>query len=270
MAAEHVVPAISATQLKDLTIGLQKSVADLHQVNLLYGLVRLGLLIALLLAGAWLFWGSQSWGLAVVGLMLMGIAECGLLICTHEAIHGTLLARPKLEILISCLISWPMAWPTLSYGILHRLHHCWNAHDPRDPERVDGHANHWLWHVFGLGGLGMVFSSYRQALLLGDLDGRLSRRMLLDMAGSGLILGSLVLIAFQHGCLGRFLLSWLAVERISGAVLQYRALVEHWGLWQPRASHQLTQLYGSRTISVSPWVNLLMGGLPHHLSLIHI
>lgn len=264
MELNNAIPAITSSQLKELSQQLQRCVSDLHQVNFAYGLLRVGLLLSLLLIGAWCFWRSTHWAAAIAGLLFMSFAEFGLLICTHEASHGTLLGNPSLERLLSCLISWPMGWPTLSYGILHRFHHLWNGHDPRDPERIIPADGPWLWRIFGLGGLGLISSVYQQVFILRHEDPRICQRLGFDLCGSFLVMSGLLIFALQHGLTVRLVLSWLVVERISGALLQYRALVEHWGLWGVHATPQLTQLYASRTIGANRLVNGFMGGLPHH------
>lgn len=39
---------------------------------------------------------------------------------------GTLLGWPLLEMVLACLISWPMAWPHATYARLHRSGWCWS------------------------------------------------------------------------------------------------------------------------------------------------
>jgi fatty acid desaturase len=75
---------------------------------------------------------------------------------------------------------------------------------------------------------------------------------------------ALLLLAISQGVLVRYLLFWLLLERVIGAVVQFRGLVEHHGLWQAQSCHLLTQLYASRSITASGFLNALMGGLPHH------
>jgi fatty acid desaturase len=64
--------------------------------------------------------------------------------------------------------------------------------------------------------------------------------------------------------LGRYLLLWLVLERTIGVIVQSRGVIEHHGLWQRGESHLLTQLSATRTVGAAAWLNLLMGGLPHH------
>lgn len=171
-----------------------------------------------------------------------------LLIATHEMVHGTLLGWRRIETPLACLLSWPMAWPFLTYARLHRLHHRWNGHDARDPERTDvlpserlkaGPLRRWLqnhlltWRIVVLGGVVVVHTA-------------------------------MLSVAIARGELWRYVLFWLVLERVIGAIVQLRGLVEHHGLWQQQATHLQTQLYASRNVRCSAWFNALMGGLPHH------
>lgn len=247
-----------------LTGSLHHAVADLHLVNRYYGWFRLFLLLSLLTLGSIIYWQSDQLPLAFAGLVLLGLAESGLLITTHEALHGTLLAMPRWEKFLSCLISWPMAWPAMTYRVLHLWHHRWNSLDCRDPERIAPCSRPWLRWAVAAGGVGLILSTVQQAWLFRQFDSRLSGRMAWDAVGICLLHATIIIVAINQGVLGRYLLSWLIVERIVGCVLQTRALVEHWGLWQPRQNHLLSQLYGSRNVGADLWVNALMGGLPHH------
>ncbi|MCS5700505.1 fatty acid desaturase [Cyanobium sp. FGCU-52] len=116
------------------------AVADLGAVlscgERLWAALRLVLLTALLLSAAWLYWLLPLGWAAISAVLLAGVAYALVLIATHEMVHGTLLGWPRLEQPLACLLSWPMAWPFLTYSRLHRLHHRWNASDPRDPERT--------------------------------------------------------------------------------------------------------------------------------------
>lgn len=202
-----------------------------------------------------------------------------LLIATHEAVHGTLLGWPRLEFALSCLISWPMAWPFATYASLHQLHHRWNGRDPRDPERVEPlgeeivragplrrwHQLHPFWlRALLLGGLGLIVDTVRRGILLRDCEPRLPGRLRLDLLGVLTVQSGLLGVAFAHGVLLHHLLLWLVLERFIGALMQTRGLIEHHGLWTPSTGHLLTQLRSSRSVGAGTWLNLCLGGLPHH------
>ncbi len=233
-------------------------------MNPVPGWLRLIVLLAVVFTGGWIYWHAVHWSAALIGLLLVGLAESGLLIASHEALHGTLLAQPRWEAVLPCLIGWPMAFPILTYKVIHQLHHRWNNVESRDPERIEPCPHPWLKLAVGAGGLGLIFKTVEQAWRLRTTETRLGQRLIQDAAGIALVHGTLLGIADSQGCLWRYLLSWIVVERIVGVIMQSRALVEHWGLWHPRGSFLLSQLYGCRNVGSPAWLNTIMGGLPHH------
>ncbi len=251
-------------EITNLSRQIRLAVGDLHHVNRGHGWLRLLLLVAIVLSGAWMYWHALHWAAAVIGLVLVGVAESGLLIATHEALHGTLLALPRWEGMLSCLIAWPMAFPIQTYKIIHQLHHRWNNVECRDPERIETCAHPWLKLAVVAGGLGLIFKTVEQAWKLRQTEPRLARRLINDATGIALLHGVLLGLAIHQGCLLKYVVSWIVVERIVGVIMQSRALVEHWGLWQPQRTFLLSQLYGCRNVEASGWLNTIMGGLPHH------
>jgi fatty acid desaturase len=254
-------------------------VVDLDTVNRSLTLLRLGGLVALLLTTAWLSWQTAEPLPMLAAALLAGAAYALLLIGTHEAVHGKLLGMPRLEFALSCLISWPMAWPFATYASLHLLHHRWNGRDPRDPERTEplaaeqfaaGPLRRWqqrhplVARALGHGGLGLIASTYGHGVRLRGEDHRLTRRLALDVTGSLLLQTALLALALSQGVLGRYLLFWLVLERAIGVIVQSRGVIEHHGLWGSGDNHLLTQLYATRSVGAAAWLNLLMGGLPHH------
>ncbi len=270
---------LHGSSLHRLESDLREAVADLTTVAPLLGLLRIATFGGLLIGGTWRFWSTES-PLASMGfLTVAGIAYALLLISTHEAVHGTLLGRPRLEFAFSCLISWPMAWPFATYASLHRLHHRWNGCDGRDPERVDPlaeeiqqagplrrwHQRHPFWlRALLLGGVGLIVDTAHKGVVLRSCDPRLPARLRLDLAGVLVVHLAMLGLAIAHGVLLRYLLFWLVVERLIGVIIQTRGLIEHHGLWTPSASHRLTQLRSSRSVGASIWLNACLGGLPHH------
>jgi fatty acid desaturase len=251
--------------------------------------LRLILLLAVLLSGAWLYWRLPLGGPAVAALLLAALAYALLLIATHEMLHGTCFGLGRWEQPLACLLSWPMAWPYLTYGRLHRLHHRWNGSDHRDPERTTAlpaelrraGALRRLWwrqqlplRLALLGGVGLIADTVIKGWRLRAVDSSLAAARWRDGAGVTVMHAAMLLIVLSQGALGRYLLFWLLLERGIGLIVQFRGLVEHHGLWeaglqqpepnQARGSHLLTQLYSTRNVRAAAWLNALMGGLPHH------
>lgn len=241
--------------------------------------LRLMALSALLLGGAWLYWRLPIGGAAIGAVLIAGVAYGLLLIATHEMVHGTLLGYRVLEQWLGCLLSWPMAWPYFTYARLHHLHHRWNGCDPRDPERTTPLLQERLaagplrrlvqrhllgWRVGVLGGVGLIVDVARKGFSLQQQDQGLVRARFIDGAGVTAVHTAMLLIALTQGELWRYLLFWLLLERVIGAIAQFRGMVEHHLLWRSGESQLLTQLYATRTINAGKWLNALLGGLPHH------
>ncbi|MFM8526175.1 MAG: fatty acid desaturase family protein [Cyanobacteriota bacterium] len=253
--------------------------ASMTMTERLWALARLGILSSVLLGGAWVFFSQPLGALSLMVVVMAGIAYALLLIATHEMVHGTFLGRPDLERLLACALSWPMAWPQLTYARLHHLHHRWNGRDARDPERTDvlpheresaGPWRRWLqdhllpWRIVVLGGVGLIADTAAKGWQLTDVDPALARSRWLDGVGVIAVHGLMLSLAITHNVVWRYLLFWLVLERVIGAIVQFRGLVEHHGLWHSESSHLLTQLYGSRNVTVPIWLNAFFGGLPHH------
>lgn len=222
-----------------LIADLQAAVADLRpSAPRTSGALRLALLLAVLALGAWFYWGHLAWPIRLAGLLLLSLAEALLLIASHEAGHGTLLGRRRLERVLALLIGWPMAWPSASYRLLHGLHHRWSGSDPRDPEQVRLRSPGVVWRLCLFGGVGLVLRAYLEAWRLRGVQPRLGGALLLDAIGVALLQLLVLAIALHQQLLLPYLLSWVVVERLAGAALQLRGAIEHWQLG-PVAVHPL-------------------------------
>jgi fatty acid desaturase len=204
-----------------------------------------------LIGGSWLFWMLPLGVPTVAVLTMAGVAYALLLIATHEMVHGTLLGWRRIETMIACLLSWPMAWPYLTYARLHRLHHRWNGRDPRDPERTDvllverlqaSPLRRWQqshqqpWRILVLGGVGLIADTMIKGLQLQRVDPRLGLARLGDGIGVVVVHTAMLSVAVVKGEIWHYLLFWLVLERVIGGIVQLRGLVEHHGLWQQHAS----------------------------------
>lgn len=247
-----------------LITDLHAAVADLRTTSTRPAQLRLLLLLSLLAIGAAGFWLLPAWPLRIAAAVLLALAETLLLIASHEACHGTLLRRRRLELWLASLISWPMLWPVHTYRLLHGLHHRWNGSDQRDPERLHHQQpGRWLLLVVA-GGAGLILKAVQQALLLQRDYPGLRRALLLDGLGMLIVQILILTLVMRHGQLLAYAFSWFVVERLAGALLQLRGAMEHWQLWRPQHHPLLTQLYSSRTVDVPAWLSELLGGLPHH------
>ncbi|MEM9264898.1 MAG: fatty acid desaturase [Cyanobacteria bacterium P01_F01_bin.13] len=259
---------------------LQAAVSDLQSVNFWVGFWRFMVLGIVVLSCMTLAWTAHVeigfWGWTV----LAGVFYAFWLICTHDAIHHTLLGWPIVEETLARIISWPILWPVGVYSELHRLHHGWNGLDLRDPERVQWtekeyqqasplvqwYMRHqWVIDIFILGGFGIIVKTLMGGRRFQDLLPRLRFQLVADLLGMGIVQACLIgVVIFSHGSVWRYLLFWLCLERVVGVIAQTRAHLEHYGLWRQIGSHKLTQLYSSRNLQAAHWFGWLMGGLNYH------
>ena len=259
---------------------LQETVSDLNSVRFWPGFWRFSMLGTVVLGCITLAWITQAEIAFWLWTAIAGVFYAFWLICTHDAIHHTLLGWPIVEETLARIISWPMLWPVGVYSELHRLHHGWNGLDLRDPERIQWtekeyqeasplgrwYIRHqWIIDVFILGGLGIVIRTLMGGRRFQELLPRLRFQLLADLLGMGIVQACLIaVIILSQASVLRYLLFWFCLERVIGLIAQTRAHLEHYGLWQKVDGHQLTQLYSSRNLQTSRWFSWLIGGLNYH------
>ena len=182
----------------DLGTDLRESIADLQEVNPAVGLLRcLGLGIAVLgsIGLAWSAGGEVGfWSWTAIA----GLCYAFWIICTHDAVHHTLLGWGWLDELLARAIAWPMLLPIGSYSELHKLHHGWNGINLRDPERVQWtvgeyerahplvrwYVRHqWGCDIWVLGGLGLIVKSFANGVRYQSLLPRLRWQLMVDAGG---------------------------------------------------------------------------------------
>ncbi len=262
-----------------MTEAIEEAVRPLFRVNRRLGWLRvLGLLLPAL-ACLWQYYQDPSLGPALLWLVAATLLYAFLMIATHDISHATLLDQGDLEQALGCALSWPIGWPYLTYRNLHMLHHRMNGMDLRDPERREPtaeeaaragplrrlHFRHPFWgSVLGLGGLQLILSMLWFGWKLRATHSRLRGGLRADLIGILAVQAVLVAWALSQGQLLRLVLMLVVVERLVGAVMQARGMLEHHGLWRPNTTYELTQLYTSRNIQAGVLVNVLMGGLPYH------
>lgn len=262
-----------------MTEAIEAQVQPLFRVNATLGWLRLLMLLLPSLVCLWMYWQEPRLLLALPWLLMATAFYSLVLISTHDISHGTLLGQGDLEQAVGCALSWPVGWPYLTYRNLHMLHHRMNGMDLRDPERREPtsqeaarvhplrqwHFRHPFWgSALLMGGAQLIGSMFWFGWKLRNDHSRLLRGMRIDAIGIVLVQILMFGLAIWLGGLLKLLLMLFVVERIVGAVMQVRGMIEHHGLWQPNSTYELTQLYTSRNIEAGPLVNFLMGGLPHH------
>ncbi|MEB3203144.1 MAG: fatty acid desaturase [Candidatus Sericytochromatia bacterium] len=248
------------------------------------GLVMLGLAVVVasgaVVRDPWVFGG---------GLVVLAFWVASAMILTHDAIHRTLTGIRWLDDGLPPLLSWPIFWPHLTYGRLHLLHHKWNGTDIRDPERIEplpherasaGMLKRWrmkhrLWiRVFLEGGVGLIVEMARHGYKLRDEDPRMRGALVRDLVGivitQGLLYGGAWWLG-EHVLGGRggemalaWGITWLVLERVVGAIMQFRGQIEHDGLWGAGPTFFDTQWAGCRNVATHPLLARYFNYLNYH------
>jgi fatty acid desaturase len=254
-------------------------VRDLHQQDgrpgwlriLVYGTLSLSLcIIALVQENLLLF--------VLVGIVL-GFIYSSFMILTHDAIHHTLTGNKIIDEIVPRLMSWPMLWPHGTYSALHKLHHSLNGRDEADPERCHMTTEEYskasplkrlvarhqlLFRVLGAGGVGMIVNLLKQTRRIGKRSNAVRRQLLIDVAGILLVNGAMYAIASYYGVALQLFLLWFILERAVGGVQQFRAHLEHYGLWNYYPSFIESQLYNTRNFVTNPFTSFFFNGLNYH------
>ncbi len=210
--------------------------------------------------------------------LLGGLCYAPLLISTHDALHHTLTGIKWLDELLPRLVSYPINWFHGTYAEVHKIHHKMNGDDLADPERVQWtveeyeaagplgrfYVRHqWAIDIFVLGGLGLIVKTVRSALPFYRVKS-VRRALWTDVAG---ILGSYVVlyVTILPPDVGlKHLAVWFMFERITGGVLQWRAHVEHYGLWGKGRHYFETQALNCRNLKTAGWVSRYFNRLNFH------
>jgi fatty acid desaturase len=267
------------TSSDNLVKELRIAISDLRRVDARVGLFRFMTIGAIFLSLVVLAWSTINVLLFVAITAIAGIFYAFWTICSHDMLHHTLTGWSWFDTILPRLVTWPMLWPYGIYATLHRLHHAWNGIDLRDPERVQWtveeyqranpllrwYVSHqWISDIFVFGGLGLIAKTFTNGWKLRTVLPQVRSQFWLDLTGILVIQGGLLAFFSYRGEVGRYLLFWLILERIAGAIVQTRDHLEHYGLWGHSGGYQLTQLYSCRNLKTYSWVGWLMGGLNYH------
>lgn len=217
---------------------------------------------------------------AFLGLTVLAAIFYGSwLITTHDAIHHTLTGWAWFDELVPRLMSWPFIWFHGMYADVHKLHHKMNGDDFRDPERVQWtleeyqaagplgrfYVRHqWFIGIFVLGGIGLIVDTARQAFKAARVSKTTRKQIALDLAGIIPLQVGIYSYAAAHGGVLHYLMFWLIAERIGGGILQWRAHVEHYGLWGKGRHYFETQAYNCRNVRTTGWTSWFFNRLNYH------
>jgi fatty acid desaturase len=258
---------------------LQRAVADLQTTELLPGLGKYLVCAVWVLSAGYFAFTADSIVTLIPLAALTGIGMSCWMITTHDAIHHTLTGNRLLDEILPRLISWPIIWVHGTYAEVHKIHHKMNGDDFADPERVQRTVeeyeaagpvlrfyirHQWLLDIMIFGGFGLIYKTVKAAWRYLRVSGSIRRALLTDLAGIVTTQALIMVTAAAYGHLGRWLLLYLVMERCSGAVLQWRAHVEHYGLWGRGRNYFETQVYSCRNISTSAFTSWYFNRLNYH------
>jgi fatty acid desaturase len=258
---------------------LQRAVADLQHTRPGPGLLKVAECLALGVPLLYVAFTCTSYWVFLFTVVCFGSVMAAFLITTHDAIHHTLTGWGWFDEILPRLISWPINWCHSVYAEVHKLHHKMNGDDTSDPERIQWtleeyqqasslmkfYVRHqWFIDIFVLGGYGLIFQTFRAGLRFADRSKGMRRALWLDVGG---IIASNILVfgvASLYGHGWRWLVMWLVTERFTGGVLQWRAHVEHYGLWGKGRHYFETQSYNCRNLRTNELASWFFNRLNFH------
>ncbi len=264
--------AVSASQLKE-------SLADLQSTSPWYGLTKT--LSGFLILGAlsWMSLTRESTGAFVAWSVVTGIFYSAFLLLTHDAMHGTLTGWKVFDEVAARLIAYPVIWYHGIYAALHDIHHKMNGSNPRDPERPqwteDEYASasalrRWtmrnqIWlNCFVWGGFGFLYKHYYQAYKFYKTSRAVRLAIWTDVLGVFTTQGLINYWALSTGNWLRAFCFFIIIERIMGCVHQYRAWIEHYGLWGKQDNAFETQIRNSRNLKTNAFTSFFFDHLNYH------
>lgn len=215
----------------------------------------------------------------VVFSIILGFWWASSLILTHDALHYTLTGNKYFDSWFPRLISYPFLWPHGLYSDLHKLHHRMLGCDSRDPENPNYSEqeykksskakrfyirNQWFIDLFVMGGFGFIAKHYYLGWKLRGAYPYLKKTMWQDGFATVSVHSMTYLIAIQYGIVGRWVICFLIMERIVGAVHQFRSHVEHFGLSLSANNNFESQIINSRNIETNGLGALYFNHLNYH------
>lgn len=258
---------------------LQGAVHDLQTTEPLPGLIKTAVLVTLTLGFVSLAFMSAYSPLGYVFVVMAGVAFGAWVITTHDAIHHTLTGLAWFDELVPRLFSFPCLWFHGTYSEIHKLHHKMNGDDVADPERVQWteeefqraspivrfYIRHqWAIDIFVFGGIGLIYKTVAQGFKFYGRSKGLRREMWRDIIG---ILAANLLVyglAYRFGMAQWWAITWFMMERVGGGIMQWRAHIEHYGLWGKGRHYFETQAYNCRNIRTNRLTSWYFNHLNFH------
>ncbi len=257
----------------------QKAVLDLQATRPGPGVRKTLLMAALTLPAGYMALTADAFAAFFAWSLVTGCFYASWLITTHDAIHHTLTGWRWFDELVPRLISHPIVWVHGTYAEVHKLHHKMNGAELDDPERVQWteaeyaaaaplgrfYARHqWFFDIFVFGGVGLIYETVRAALPFYRKSKGIRRQLRLDLGAIVAWNAAIYAYAASQGMALRYLIFWLCMERIGGGVLQWRAHIEHYGLWGKGRHYFETQALVCRNLNTSAFGSWFFNRLNFH------
>lgn len=261
---------------------LAKTLARMSEMNPSQGILHAFLHAVMffgLFAAVAIFWQRDA-RLAVLATVPLAFVYTALLVTTHDCIHRTYTGLKWFDDF------WPvpwaalMYWPHRTYSEIHKIHHALLGRDFEDPERPTflrseyeaagrmkrWYIRHqWLINIFVLGGIGFIVKHWLMGWKLREKYPQMLKAMRKDFTAIMIIVLPVLAFMLYLGFALEYLISFIIVERIGGALMQLRALSEHYGLWDMRtAEMSARQALSARNIKSGWFFRWLFNDLCFH------
>lgn len=256
---------------------MQNAVADLQEIRPGPGLAKMAYLLVIFVGFTSCAFIAQNSTLFCLFSVASGMSIAAWIILSHDAIHHTLTGWATVDEIIPRIVSYPLIWVHGMYSEIHKLHHKMNGDDFRDPERVQWTEEEfhkaspkeqfyvkyqWIIDILVFAGFGMIYKTTAKALKFYQQSKSVRRAYWWDLIGILSVNIVIYSIAIHYGHGIKYLIFWLILERVTGGIIQWRAHIEHYGLWGKGQHYFATQAYNCRNLKT----NKLMSWYVNHLN----
>ncbi|MEM9264293.1 MAG: fatty acid desaturase [Cyanobacteria bacterium P01_F01_bin.13] len=230
------------------------------------GVVRFASHLTVLGVSAFL-WGSASGWLKVLALLVYGIGLAVMFCPTHECVHRTAFANPKVNDVVGWWAGLLSFYNSTFYRYYHKWHHRYTQIAGKDPELDDPKPENWgqyLWRISGIPWWRDKIKGHVE-VALGNVD---NCYFLPKSSYKGVIrstrlqLGTYAAIGLLSAALGHpwFIVTyWIFPLAVGQPFLRFVLIAEHTG-----CSGDSNPLTNTRT-TLTLWpIRFLMWNMPYH------
>ncbi len=248
--------------LAQLPAGLRAEVRRLQIVRPFANLVVL-LFPAAWIAAVAIMQRWPAWPVRLVGVVVIGICLQAMGILMHEALHGNLFRRKRLDGWAGFLLAAPSGFSMAAYKVAHLNHHR-HTRTERDQDDLSNYtrtraqyvALFYSWFVIGT----VVYMFFVPVKALQMASPAARRRILLEYALMLAAYAAVIAFAVRSGHVTWLLWYWLLPAQVATALSNVRTLAEH-----PGTHTEGDALGRTRTVTSNSVVSFLMLNLNYHL-----